>query len=376
MVEPDRVIRILQVGMSPYYGGTESFIMNQYCEIDRTKIQFDFLNVYQREIACQKKIVAMGGNIYYLDMARNHGIRGYHKNLDDFFFEHAAKFDAVHCHFQSLINIDILRYAKKYDIKVRIAHAHNSGYGTEPSLLQKSLIACNKIMLNSYATHYFACSKLAANWMFHREAVIINNAIDAAKFKYNEEIRNSIRHQMGLDKSRVVMFVGRLDSQKNPFFLLEIFNEIHKKWTDAKLLIIGDGVLRPNVEQRISQLALSDSVQLLGSRSDVNELLQVADIFLFPSKFEGLGIALIEAQAAGVVTYTSKDVVPRDVKVTGLLDFISLEKSASEWAERIVSHPIEEHKDTLQEIRRAGYDNKENAQRLQKLYLNMMEKLQ
>lgn len=84
-MEPDRVIRILQVGMSPYYGGTESFIMNQYCEIDRTKIQFDFLNVYQREIACQKKIVAMGGNIYYLDMARNHGIRGYHKNLDDFF---------------------------------------------------------------------------------------------------------------------------------------------------------------------------------------------------------------------------------------------------------------------------------------------------
>lgn len=367
-----KIIRVLQVGMSPYYGGTESFIMNQYRVIDKERIQFDFLNVYQEKIACQDEIESLGGCVYYLNMARHHGLKAYHQNLKLFFEEHIGEFDIIHCNYQSLVNVDILKYAKKYKIKTRIVHAHNSGYGTEPSLLQKILIFKNRVLLRKYATNYFACSALAANWMFGREAQVINNAIDAEKFSFSLEKRNRNRNIMGLYSDFVVIFVGRLDPQKNPIFLLDIFNEIRKLRSDAKLLVIGDGVLHEKMQERISALGLDKSVIMLGSRSNVDELLQVADVFVLPSKFEGLGIVLIEAQAAGLRTFTSENVVPKEVKITDLLEFISLDKTAAEWAKIIVKSEYKRYC-TKEYIQRAGYDNIENAKKLGELYISLVE---
>lgn len=371
-MKENRPIRILQVGMSPYYGGTESFIMNQYRCINRNKVQFDFLNVYKTEIACQQEIEKLGGRIYYLDMNRHNGMSAYHKKIDDFFTQNAKEFDAVHCNYQSLINVDILRYAKKYGIQVRIAHAHNSGYGKEPSFIQKLLIRKNKKVLYQSATHYFACSKLAAKWMFYRDAIVINNAIDVEKFTFDAGVRKQIRNELGLENCRVVMFTGRLDPQKNPIFLLEIFSEILKRWNDAQLLVVGDGILKDQMTNKIEQLKLHGHVKMLGSRRDVNLLLQAADVFLLPSKFEGLGIVLIEAQAAGVLTYTSDTVVPSDVRITDLLEFISLQKSAADWAEIITKKGILAHCNTKKEICDAGYDNESNAKKLEDLYLSFV----
>ena len=364
----NKIIRILQVGMSPYYGGTESFLMSQYRAIDRTKVQFDFLNVYNKKIACQDEIEKLGGKIYYLDMARHHGIRTYYKKLDSFFSENARKFDVVHCNFQSLINTDILKYAKKYGIKVRIAHAHNSGYGTEPSKKQKLLIALNRITLGKYATHYFACSSLAAKWMFRKNAIIIKNAIDIEKYSYSGMLRKEIRKKLELDDRYVVIFVGRLDPQKNPIFLLEIFAELKKIKPMAKLLVVGDGILRDEMNDKIKELDIMDSVDMLGSRKDVSQLLQAADVFLLPSKFEGLGIVLIEAQAVGLPTFTSEGVVPKEAKITDLLTFISLNNSALNWAEEICKYKINKRVDMTEVIRNSGYDISENAVRLLKIY--------
>lgn len=364
----DKIIRILQVGMSPYYGGTEAFLMSQYRAIDRTKIQFDFLNVFNEKIACQDEIETLGGIIYYLDMARHHGMRAYYKKLDKFFSENAHKFDIVHCNFQSLINIDMLKYAKKYGIKVRIAHAHNSGYGLEPSKKQKLIIALNRRNIEKYATHYFACSSLAAKWMFGRNSTIIKNAIDVEKYSYSEMTREEVRNQMGLNDQYVVIFVGRLDPQKNPIFLLEIFSEIKKRRTTAKLLVVGDGVLKNEMIEKIKELGIEESVKMLGTRSDVNRLLQASDVFLLPSKFEGLGIVLIEAQASGLPTFTTKEVVPEEVKITDLLKFISLDASAIHWAEIISKCKIGKRSDQRDMIRKSGYDNSENAVKLMKIY--------
>ena len=366
------MIRILQIGMSPYYGGTESFLMNLYRAIDREKIQFDFLNVYIEKIACQDEIEEFGGKIYYLNMARHNGINSYHKNLKKFFMNNADKFDAVHCNYQSLINIDILKYAKRYGVKVRIAHAHNAGYGKAPSLLQKILIAKNRLTLDIYATDYFACSSLAANWMFGRQATIIHNAIDSDKFVYSAEKRAEIRQKMNLTNEFTVIFVGRLDPQKNPIFLLKIFSEIKKNKPDSKLLIVGDGVLKEQMIDMITELSISEDVALLGSRSDVNDLLQAADAFLLPSLFEGLGIVLIEAQAAGLPTYTSEKVVPYDVKITEQLKFVSLDRTAKEWADIITQNVIEGRPNTQCEICSAGYDNHENAKRAVAGYLKLI----
>lgn len=368
----DRIIRILQVGMSPYYGGTEAFLMSQYREIDKSKIQFDFLNVYDEKIACQDEIEKSGGKIYYLDMARHRGLNTYYKNLDLFFAENADKFDAVHCNFQSLINTDVLKYAKKYGIKVRIAHAHNSGYGTPPSKKQKLIIAFNRKTLGLYATHYFACSSLAAQWMFGREAIVIHNAIDSDKFVFSEHKRMEMRRKLELNNAFAVIFVGRLDPQKNPIFLLDIFSEIKRNRSDSKLIIVGDGILREQMMSRMAQLQISNDVIMLGSRRDVNDLLQAADAFLLPSLFEGLGIVLIEAQAAGLKTYTSKDVVPNDAKITDLLEFISLDRSAKEWADIITGNTSNHRIHTKSKICAAGYDNHLNAKNLERLYLQLL----
>ena len=368
----NKVIRVLQVGMSPYYGGTESFIMNQYRCINKNRVQFDFLNVYDTEIACQQEILNMGGKIYHLDMSRRHGLRRYNQNLMKFFEKNAFEFDIVHCNFQSLINIDILKYAKRYHIPIRIAHAHNSGYGKEPNIIQKLIIGENRKGLKKVATHYFACSQLAAEWMFHRQAMVINNAIDVDKFVYNEEIRKKVRSELGLNDKKVIIFVGRLDPQKNPIFLIDIFAQILNMWEDACLLVVGEGILQEKVIDEIKKTGIEAHVRMLGSRKDVAQLLQASDIFLLPSIFEGLGIVLIEAQAAGMYVYTSNNNVPQNVKITNLLEFIPLEKTAVEWAEMIVSKGIKNHIDTKEEVCAAGYDNRVNALKLENLYIKLM----
>lgn len=368
----DKPLRVLQVGMSPYYGGTESFIMSQYRKINREIIQFDFLNVFNEPIACEEEIKSLGGVIYNLNMSRRKGMKQYHRNLRAFFSEHHEKIDIIHCNFQSLINIDLLIYAKKFGIKGRIAHAHNSGYGTEPNFLQKLIIANNKKKLSKCVTTYFACSSLAGKWMFgHNNATVIHNAIDTNKFVFNSDVREKVRSLYGLTDEKLILFVGRLDPQKNPIFLIEIFNEIIKMDSKMKLFIIGDGILRHDVEQEIEKYKLWDSVKLLGTRSDVKDFLQAADSFLLPSKFEGLGIVLIEAQAAGLPCYTSMDVVPSEVNITGLVRFISLEKSSKDWARNILEDTYSERTDQFETVKIMGYDADSSVLFIENKYLSI-----
>lgn len=370
-----RPIRILQVGMSPYYGGTESFIMNQYRKINRNLVQFDFLNVYKEPIACEDEIRKLGGTIYYLNMSRRNGMREYYKNLNCFFEKNKGKFDVIHCNFQSLINIDLLKYAKKYNIRGRIVHAHNSGYGKKPNIFQKILIINNKKKISKYATTYFACSSLAGEWMFGRKKVkIINNAIDTKKFLYDKEVRNKVRLEYGLHDEKLIIFVGRLDPQKNPIFLINIFNEIIKKEANWKMFIIGDGVLRADIEKLIIKKKLQDNIRMLGSRNDVNIFLQAGDYFLLPSKFEGLGIVLIEAQAAGLQCFTSDTVVPRDVDITGLVDFISLDEDAVIWANKIIHTKERKRCNQFDAIKNAGYDSDTSVKFIENEYLAFKEK--
>ena len=366
-------IRILQVGMSPNYGGTEAFIMEQYRHIDRNKVQFDFLNVFKQDIACTDEIKALGGRIFDLDMARHNGISTYHANLDNFFKNYHKQFNGIHCNCQSLINIDLLKYAKKYTIPMRIVHSHNAGYGQEPSLLQKAIILLNKLTVKKYATHFFACSSLAAKWMFPQNAktTVIHNAIDINKFRYNEQIRIAKRKDLHIaDDTFVVFFVGRLDPQKNPLYLIEIFEEIVNKNSHSKLLIAGEGYMQAEIEALISEKGLGEKVQLLGNCTDVNELMQAADIFLLPSRFEGLGIVLVEAQAANLPCFTSKDVVPAEVNITNTVQFISLEKSPQEWAESILknSSVTQTREDRYSQICDSGYNSENAAKILQEIY--------
>lgn len=355
-------IRILQVGMSPNYGGTEAFIMEQYRHIDKRKVQFDFLNVFKEELACTSEIKDLGGRIYYLDMARHNGIGTYYEKLDEFFKKNSKQIDGIHCNCQSLINIDLLKYAKKYNVPIRIIHAHNAGYGQRPSFVQKLIILINKLTVKKYATHFFACSELAAKWMFPKniQTTVIHNAIESRKFKFNENTRISKRADLNISSDTfVVLFVGRLDPQKNPLYLIEIFEKIAEKNSNSLLLVAGDGYMRGKIETLIEKKGLEDKVKLLGNRNDINELMQAADAFLLPSKFEGLGIVLIEAQAASLPCYTSKDVVPEEVDITNTVKFISLKSLPQEWARIILesSSATQVREDKYFKICNSGYNS-------------------
>lgn len=369
-----RPIRILQVGMSPTYGGTEAFVMEQYRHIDRGAVQFDFLNVFSEALACQDEIESLGGKIYHLNMSRREGMRQYHANLDAFFRENHHRFQGVHCNYQSLINIDILAYSKKYQIPIRIAHAHNSGYGHEPNLVQKYLIWANKRKIKGCATSFLACSEMAAAWMFPRgaNAQVVHNAIDARRFRFSPSLRNKKRMSLGISEdSLVLFFAGRFDPQKNPLFLIKVFRELSDRIPDSLLLMAGDGVMRREIEGAIQDNGLSQKVRLLGNRRDISELMQAADAFLLPSLFEGLGIVLIEAQAAGLPCFASKNVIPADVDITGQVHFISLDESAEQWARQIADKLSGERlrENKYENICSAGYDSETNSRQLEEIYL-------
>lgn len=370
-------VRILQVGMSPTYGGTEAFVMEQYRHIDRSAVQFDFLNVFSETLACQNEIESLGGKIYHLNLSRREGIRKYRTNLESFFLENHYRFQGVHCNYQSLINIDILAFAKKYQIPIRIAHAHNSGYGHEPNFVQKFLIWSNKRKIKNYATSFLACSDLAASWMFPRgvSVQVVHNAIDAGRFRFSSSIRNRKRASLGIPEDRLVLlFAGRLDPQKNPLFLIKVFRELSDRVPNSTLLMAGDGMMHHEIECAIQDNGLSEKVQLLGNRQDISELMQAADAFLLPSLFEGLGIVLVEAQAAGLPCFASKDVIPLAVNITGLVNFISLKESAERWARQIIGKLSEKlpREDKFEEICSAGYDSETNSQQLKEIYLRSM----
>lgn len=174
-------------------------------------------------------------------------------------------------------------------------------------MLYKEIHRFNRLFVSKLATHYFSCGYEAGEWMFKKkEFEIINNAIDTKKYIFNEEIKKKIRHDMKLENGFVIGHVGRFVEQKNHAFLIDIFNGIYNQNPKAYLILIGDGELLPSIKEKVNQLNLSENVFFLGLRQDVTDLLQAFDVFVFPSLFEGLPIALIEAQADWITMFCFK----------------------------------------------------------------------
>ena len=266
-------------------GGVENFIMNFYRKIDKSKIQFDFL--VNRKGYFDDEIKKMGGKIYYIPALQKVGQIKYQKNLDTFFQNH-NEYKIVHSHLNQVTGL-ILERAKKANIPVRIAHSHNS---KSPKNI---VIRCYKNYLGNKifnsANVYFACSKVAADWLFKgysEKAIIINNAIDVDKFIYNQEKRKKIRQELNIvnDKMMLIGHIGRFNKQKNHLFLLKIFKDLLNKKDDCMLLLIGEGKLKNKIIKLIHKYGLENKVKLLGTRKDVNDILQGIDVLLFPSLYE------------------------------------------------------------------------------------------
>jgi glycosyltransferase involved in cell wall biosynthesis len=342
-------------------GGIETMLMNYYRRMDRQRIQFDFLVHRDFRADFDDEIEALGGRIYRIP-PMNPASAGYRKALSDFFREHPYR--VVHCHLNYMSGV-VLSVAKRVGIPVRIAHAHTANMA--PGWKQSVRRLC-KYLIPVTATHCFACSTEAGRAIFGRGAFsILANAIDAAAFTPNDALRAEVRGELGLGNAFTVLHVGRMIYAKNHEFLLDVFRELLKTEPGAKLVLVGDGELREEMEQKAAALP-SGAVRFLGVRSDIPELLQAADVFTFPSRFEGLPVTMIEAQAAGLPCVMS-DRITDECVLTDLVTTLPIDDPKA-WAEEILKKRGTPRTDRLAEIQAAGYDISTAAEKLAQFYLN------
>lgn len=368
--EPIRVLHLLH---SMNRGGAETMLMNYYRQMDREQVQFDFLLTYQGISDYEKEILELGGKVFHITPCTLHTFGQYKKDIANFLTVH-PQYRIVHSHNSSKSAIP-LGIAKKCGVPIRISHSHNM-FLANPFSPKECMRKLLRNPLKKVSTHNFACSKEAGIWLYGEKywkegkVKIVKNAIDLECFAYMPETRERMRQQFGLKDSYVVGHVGRFAPQKNHDFLIDIFAEIKKKKKEAVLLLVGEGELRSEIEEKVRHLGLSDSVIFTGVRKDVPELMQMMDVFVMPSLFEGLGIVLIEAQTTGLPCFASEGVVAQEAKVTELLNFYSLEHKAEEWATEILKKSVLYTRTSrVGQVTKKGYDSKEAAKKLQEFYI-------
>lgn len=368
-------LRIAQVMGKMVGGGVEAVVMNYYRNIDRTKIQFDFLVDSDSTNIPKEEIEALGGRVIIVPPYQK--IVPYIRDLKKVLKKN--QYQIVHSHINTL-SVFPLYAAKSAGVPIRIAHSHSTSNKKEKKkdLMKKVLRPFSKL----YATDYYCCSEYAGRYLFgnkafnHGKVTLINNAIELDKFIYNEKIRLKIRKELGLENKLVIGHVGRFISQKNHDKLIDIFDTLSCiNNTESVLLLIGEGSLMEEIKRKVTSLNLQDKVMFLGQRTDVNDLMQAMDIFLLPSLYEGLPVVGVEAQTSGLLCILS-DAMTKETKVLRTTEFIELDKSSAEWAKIILKkYKIYKRTDTKKQIQKSGFDIKIEAQKLQDKYIKLFQRL-
>ena len=361
-------VRILQVVTHMERGGLESMIMNYYRHIDREKVQFDFLVHRQEQAAFDDEIESLGGRIYRLSRLVPWS-KNYLAALNRFFDEHSDH-KIVHVH-QDCLSSVILKVTAQHNVPVRIAHSHNANQDRN---LKYPIKLWYRRSIPQYATNLFACGKDAGDWMFSGASYqIINNAIDVAAYSYDPEKCIEMRQKLGLENELIVGHVGRFNPQKNHPFLLDIFAVLLKKEPNAVLILVGGGEDMPKIQAKAQALGVAEHVRFLGIRSDVADLMQAMDVFVFPSLYEGLPVTMVEAQAAGLPCIISDKVPPECILTDGLVDALPLSAEPEAWAEKMLEKREVPRTDRRSEIAAHGFDITTEAVKLQEFYLEAAE---
>lgn len=383
-------MKIIHVLGSTNLGGAESRIMDLYRNVNREELQFDFLvhmneRTYRKAIKAgvepeslreegyfDREIKSLGGHIYAVPRFKIYNILSYKKAIRRFFEKHPDEYQVVHGHMTSTASI-YLPLAKKAGCPVTIAHARSAGVdhgikGTATKLLRKNLW--------KKADYLFTCSQLAAQAVFGREAIFFPNAIETERFCYDSEKRSEIRNELGVDEDTVVIgHVGRFHYAKNHEYLLNIFSEYSKINNHSKLLMLGDGPGFENQKELAKQLGIWDKAIFAGNRADAEKYYSAMDVFVFPSRYEGLPGTVIEAQASGLPCLIS-DAIAKETEVTDLVLWKNIEEEAGAWAECLPSllENQENRKAYATLVKEAGFDVKTQAKHMTELYREYIEK--
>jgi len=365
-------IRILQVVGGMNRGGAETFLMNVLRNIDRNKFEFVFLCYGEKAFDYESEINLLGAKIIRTPDVKEVGILKHIKNIAIIIKK--ERIDIVHAHtyYNSVFS---LIAAKRTMAKVRITHSHNTKSEENPKLVKKLYFYISKFIINIYSTNYFACGQDAGKALFYNKNKfsIINNSIILDDFYYSLITRNQLRKDLGIPEGcTVILHVGRFDKQKNHYFLVDAYNEYLKINSNSRLVLIGDGILRDSIENKVIELGIQNNVMFLGKRPDVNRLYNIADLFLFPSLFEGFGIVLLEAQANGL-TFLASDVIDQSTRLTACAHYCSLSYNAEHWAKQISGLDLKRI-NTKEELKNSGYDMVKNVKAIEHFYDKMLNR--
>lgn len=364
--EDDTPVRVAQIIGKLSAGGVESVIYNYYRHIDRAKFQFDFYIDADSTILPNQKLIDMGAR--YFTIPPYQRLPQYISELTRLFRKN--RYQIVHSNMNTLAVFSLFA-AWRAGVPIRICHNHSTaGKGETAKNIMKYVL---RPFAKVFATDYCACSEYAGKWLFGKRAMtrgmvkILNNAIELEKFRFRPNVRDDVRKELGLDSKFVVGHVGRFCVQKNHDFLLDIFAQICRQNGNAVLLLVGDGELLDTAKSKTVQLGLEDAVRFLGIRNDVARLYQAMDIFVLPSRYEGLPVVGVEAQAAGLPCIVS-DCMTKETAVTENVAFLPLSAGPEVWAEKILEWEDYERADAVEEIQACGFDINFEGKKLQDFY--------
>lgn len=364
-----KILVIITTEMVPY-GGLASVMMNLYRNIDKERFHVDFASTNEELDEVLELELNKNGSKYYSLGSRKRKLLKYMNRLLRVIRE--GYYDVVHINSNSATALIELWISKKYGIKKRIVHNHTSI--CDHKFLHR---ICEPLFRRVY-TDAIACSKKAGDWIFpDGNYQILNNGIDTEKYCYSSVYREEIRKQYSIRETTVVLgHVGKIYKPKNHLFLIDIFAAYHEKNSDSKLLLVGDGVLREEIEKKTADLGLTDSVIFAGMQREPEKYLSAMDFFVFPSLWEGMPLSMIEAQASGLLCFAS-DTIDEGVAVTDSVIRLNITNGVQSWINALMNaDSIDRNTNSgrcIEMIRSAGYDSNANAQILEGIYKNEEE---
>ena len=361
-------------------GGLSTIAFRLGTNMEEDKVTIDFFATYKiNNDVYKEKVSKKNGKIFDFDISKDINpvlrkiliMKNFYKVLKQ------NKYDIIHIHIDTAYLGFLFGIIAKLCTKSKIIlHSHSSSTSGKLKYILHNIF---KPTLRYIGDEFFTCSTEAANWMYTKHILknnvirIVENGIDINPYLYNEDVRNEYRKNLNLSDKFIIGHIGRFSKEKNHEFLIDVFYEIYKKNKNAKLILIGSGKLEEKIKEKVKNLKLENDVLFLGSRNDVNNLLQIFDVFVLPSLYEGLPIVAVEAQASGLNTILS-DSITKEAKILPNVKYISLNEGAKKWADEIIN--LKEINDRLKyknELLESNFNIKKSALKLQKIYLKMIE---
>lgn len=361
--------RIAVIMGKMHSGGKKNLVMEYYRHIDREKYQFDFICDSDSNAIPDEEIAALGGRVYRV--APYQKIWKHLTDINKILKEN--KYEIMHA-YDNLMNLFPLVLAKWHGVKVRVSESISTGNKGEAQIVVKyalkpfARVATNYLMANSTESAVFQFGQ--RTWDSGKVAMF-KTVIDAEGNAFREEVRKAKREAMGWKDDEIILgFIGRFVAQKNPLFLIDMFNEIHKQEPKARLVVVGHGAMEDKILAMAEKYQLGESFCFLGKTEDIKPLYNAFDAFLLPSLYEGMPVVGIEAQCTGLPTIMA-DTITTETTACDLAHYLPLEIGAKGWAEevlRIVRENIPKRRSYVKEVTETGFDSTFEAKRLEEYY--------